>query len=125
MRSLRLFLVENHQDTIWYMKLYLEQLGYQILVATDMATALREIPDSRCDVLISDIGLPDGDGWQLIEKLRENRPPFAIAMSGYGTGNDQRKSLATGYNYHLVKPFTPDALLAILRDAESIIENPP
>jgi two-component system CheB/CheR fusion protein len=125
MRSLRLFLVENHQDTIWYMKLYLEQLGYQILVATDMATALREIPDSRCDVLISDIGLPDGDGWQLIEKLRENRPPFAIAMSGYGTGNDQRKSLATGYNYHLVKPFTPDALLAILRDAENIIENPP
>jgi two-component system CheB/CheR fusion protein len=125
MRSLRLFLVENHQDTIWYMKLYLEQLGYQILVATDMATALREIPDSRCDVLISDIGLPDGDGWQLIEKLQKNRPPFAIAMSGYGTGNDQRKSLATGYNYHLVKPFTPDALLAILRDAESIIENPP
>ncbi len=119
----RLFLVENHQDTIRYMKLYLEQLGYEIIVATDMATALREIPDSKCDVLISDIGLPDGDGWQLMEKLRGCKPPFAIAMSGYGTGNDQRKSLSTGYNYHLVKPFTPDALLAILRDAEKTIDT--
>jgi CheY-like chemotaxis protein len=119
MRSLRLFLVENHQDTIRYMKLYLEQLGYQISVAADMATALREIPNSQCDILISDIGLPDGDGWELMEKLGENRPPFAIAMSGYGTGNDQRKSLAIGYNYHLVKPFTPETLLALLRDAEN------
>jgi DNA-binding response OmpR family regulator len=125
MRPVRLFLVENHQDTVRYMKLYLEQLGYQILVAANMATALREIPDSQCDILISDIGLPDGDGWQLMEQLAKNRPPFAIAMSGYGTGNDQRRSLAIGYNYHLVKPFTPDALLAILRDAERIIENQP
>ncbi len=125
MHSLRLFLVENHQDTVRYMKLYLEQLGYQILVATDMATALREIPDSQCDILISDIGLPDGDGWQLMEQLAKNRPPVAIAMSGYGTGNDQRRSLEIGYNYHLVKPFTPDALLAILRDAENIIEDRP
>jgi DNA-binding response OmpR family regulator len=125
MRPLRLFLVENHQDTVRYMKLYLEQVGYQIFVAADMATALREIPDSQCDILISDIGLPDGNGWQLMEKLGKNRPPFAIAMSGYGTGNDQRRSLAIGYNYHLVKPFTPDALLTILRDAENIIENQP
>ncbi len=118
MSALRLFLVENHQDTMRYMKLYLEQLGYQISVAADMATALREIPNSQCDILISDIGLPDGDGWQLMEKLGKNRPPFAIAMSGYGTGNDQRKSLASGYNFHLVKPFTPDALVALLRDAK-------
>ena len=118
MRALRLFLVENHQDTIRYMKLYLEQLGHHISVAEDMATALREIPNSQCDILICDIGLPDGDGWQLMKKLGENRPPIAIAMSGYGTGNDQRKSLESGYDFHLVKPFTPDALLAVLRDAE-------
>ena len=62
MGSLSVFLVENHEDTVRYMQLYLEQLGYQVSVAADMATALREIPNSRCDVLISDIGLPDGDG---------------------------------------------------------------
>ena len=123
MGSLSVFLVENHEDTVRYMQLYLEQLGYQVSVAADMATALREIPNSHCDVLISDIGLPDGDGWQLMEKLRSHRPAFAIAMSGYGTSDDQRKSRAAGYDHHLVKPFIPDALLALLTEAEKAKES--
>ncbi|MBV9299190.1 MAG: response regulator [Verrucomicrobia bacterium] len=119
MEPLTVFLVENHQDTARYMQLYLQQLNHTVRVAADLATALREIPKSGCDVLISDIGLPDGDGWQLMEKLGDDRPPFAIAMSGYGTGNDQRKSRAVGYDHHLVKPFTPDELLALLREADN------
>jgi CheY-like chemotaxis protein len=117
MPSLRVFLVENHEDTVRYIKLYLEHLGHEVLVAKEMETALLEIPESKCDVLISDIGLPDGDGWVLLEKLGPRRPPFAIAISGYGTGNDQRKSHAVGYNSHLVKPFLPNALLALLEVA--------
>jgi len=109
--------VENHEDTVRYIKLYLEHLGHEVFIAREMETALREVPKSRCDVLISDIGLPDGDGWLLLEKLGPQRPAFAIAISGYGTGNDQRKSHAVGYNSHLVKPFLPDALLALLRQA--------
>ena len=123
MSSLRVFLVENHEDTVRYMRLYLEQLNYKVSIAADMTTALREIPNSNCDVLISDIGLPDGDGWQLMENLGENRPKFAIAMSGYGTGNDQRRSREVGYNHHLVKPFTPEALQALLREAGGIKES--
>ena len=94
MGSLNVFLVENHADTVRYMQLFLEQFGYKVSVAADMTTALREIPKSDCDVLISDIGLPDGDGWTLMEKLGKHRPKFAIAMSGYGTSNDQNKSRA-------------------------------
>ena len=123
MRPLRVFLVENHEDTVRYMQLYLEQLSYKVSIAADMATALREIPRSSCDVLISDIGLPDGDGWQLMEKLGDHRPRFAIAMSGYGTANDQQKSRAAGYDHHLIKPFTPDALVALLREASQSKEN--
>jgi DNA-binding response OmpR family regulator len=123
MGSLRVFLVENHEDTVRYMKLYLEQLSYKVRIAADMATALREIPKSGCDVLISDIGLPDGDGWQLMEKLGDHRPRFAIAMSGYGTVNDQHKSRAAGYDYHLIKPFAPDALVALLREASKLKEK--
>src|SRR6202030_4744115 len=107
MAVLRVFLVENHEDSARYMQLFLEQQNYQVCVATDMATALREIPNSHCDVLISDIGLPDGDGWQLLEKLGDSRPQFAIAMSGFGTGNDQRRSRAAGYDHPLGTPFTP------------------
>jgi len=123
MRPLRVFLVENHEDTVRYMQLYLEQLSYQVCAASDMATALREIPESCCDVLISDIGLPDGDGWLLMEKLGGHRPQFAIAMSGYGTVNDQRRSRAAGYDHHLVKPFAPDALVALLREASKLKEE--
>jgi CheY-like chemotaxis protein len=125
MPTLSVFLVENHEDTVRYMKLFLEQLGYAVSVAADMATALREIPTSHCDVLISDIGLPDGDGWQLMELLGSDRPQFAIAMSGYGAGNDQRRSRDVGYNHHLVKPFTPDALLTLLGDAKKKKEKQP
>jgi CheY-like chemotaxis protein len=125
MSSLSVFLVENHEDTVRYMQLYLQQLGYVVAVAADMGKALQEIPKAQCDVLISDIGLPDGDGWQLLESLGSSRPPFAIAMSGYGTGNDQRKSRDVGYDHHLVKPFTPDALLALLREAEAMKEDQP
>jgi two-component system CheB/CheR fusion protein len=123
MGSLCLFLVENHEDTVRYMQLYLEQLNYKVCVAADMATALREIPKSRCDVLISDIALPDGDGWQLMEKLGDRRPQFAIAMSGYGAVNDQRRSRAAGYDHHLVKPFTPEVLVALLREASKLKEE--
>jgi DNA-binding response OmpR family regulator len=123
MSSLRVFLVENHEDTVRYLQLYLEQLSYKVCLATDMATALREIPKSNCDVLISDIGLPDGDGWQLMEELGENRPKFAIAMSGFGTGSDRQRSHEVGYNHHLVKPFTPDALQALLHEAGQMKEG--
>jgi DNA-binding response OmpR family regulator len=123
MGSLSVFLVENHEDTVKYIRLYLEQLSYKVFIAADMATALREIPNSRCDVLISDIGLPDGDGWQLMEKLGDQRPQFAIAMSGYGTDNDERRSRAVGYDHHLVKPFAPDALVALLREAGRLKEK--
>ena len=115
MQPLRVFLVENHEDTVRYIQLYLEHLGHEVFVAREMETALREIAKARCDVLISDIGLPDGDGWLLLEKLGPHRPAFAIAISGYGTGNDQRKSLAVGYNSHLVKPFLPNTLLSLLK----------
>jgi len=117
MQMLRVFLVENHEDTVRYIKLYLEHLGHKVWVAREMEAALREIPESKCDVLISDIGLPDGDGWLLLERLGSRRPLFAIAISGYGTGNDQQKSRAVGYDSHLVKPFLPDALLVLLKKA--------
>jgi DNA-binding response OmpR family regulator len=117
MQPLRIFLVENHQDTVKYIRLYLEYSGHRVTTAPDMATALRQIPESKCDVLISDIGLPDGDGWALLEKLGANRPRFAIAISGYGSGDDQKKSSAAGYNRHLVKPFSPDTLKAALDEA--------
>ncbi len=115
---LKIFLVENHGDTLAYLSSYLRACGHEVECARDMDSALRGLEGRQIDVLISDIGLPDGDGWQLMEKVRESgRAPFGIAMSGYSMKEDIEKSLRAGYRHHLVKPFVPDDLDVLLRDA--------
>ncbi|HEY5743464.1 MAG TPA: response regulator [Terrimicrobiaceae bacterium] len=112
---LTILLVENHEDTLKYLAKYLEMQGHKVCVARDMASASAAISASRFDVLISDIGLPDGDGWQLIRQL--DPKPFGIAMSGYGTSADRERSLAAGYRHHLIKPFLPEDLDELLVEA--------
>ena len=75
-----------------------------------MSAALEALPGTGCDVLISDIGLPDGDGWELLRRLPTPRPAYAIAMSGFGMSADQLKSREAGFRRHLLKPFKPDEL---------------
>ena len=115
MSSLRILLVENHEDTLKYLARYLEIQGHQVCGTRDMASAIKELSSSTFDVLISDIGLPDGDGWQLLRGLKSK--PFSIAMSGFGTHSDREKSLAAGYKHHLIKPFLPEDLDVLLAEA--------
>ena len=119
-RVLKIFLVENHHDTLAYLSSYLRSCGHEVDFARDMASALEGLAGRRVDVLISDIGLPDGDGWQLMEKIRQAGVvvPFGIAMSGYCMKADIERSLQAGFRHHLIKPFLPDDLDALLRLAE-------
>ena len=68
-RPLRIFVVEDHVDTLDCLKLYLESLDHTVLTAQTVAEALAELPSANCEVLISDIGLPDGTGWEYSKKL--------------------------------------------------------
>jgi len=116
-RPLRIFVVENHSDTLKYLTLYLEQMGHTVVSARSMATALDTMPAAECDVLISDIGLPDGSGWELLKRANLPRPIYAIAMSGFGTSSDRLKSKAAGYRRHILKPFPPEELDEMLEEA--------
>jgi two-component system CheB/CheR fusion protein len=121
--GLRVFVVENHADTREFLTLMLQDLGHTVKVADTMARALRDVPASDCDVLISDIGLPDGDGWQLLARLDLPKPIYAIAMSGFGMTSDRLRSKAVGYRHHLVKPMGLEQLDAILKDAAAELEK--
>lgn len=110
-------MVENHEDTRILLCILLEQMGHTVRTAASMNEALREIPAGDYDVLISDIGLPDGDGWELMRRL-ERRPRYAIAMSGLGMQGDRAKSREVGFRHHLVKPTGPEQLVEILESAE-------
>ena len=116
-RPLRIFIVENHEDTRFLLCLLLEQLGHTVFSAPTLAGALEAMPTAHCDVLISDIGLPDGNGWDLMTRLGADRPPYAIAMSGFGMSSDRQRSLNVGYRHHLLKPVEPNQLERLLDEA--------
>ncbi len=121
--GLRIFVVENHADTREFLTYLLRDLGHTVLVADTMSRALRDVPAANCDVLISDIGLPDGDGWELLARLELPRPIYAIAMSGYGMTSDRIRSKAAGFRHHLVKPMGLEQLEAILGEAAKEIKG--
>jgi len=122
-KPLRVFVVENHADTREFLTFMLQELGHTVVVADTMSRALREMPAANCDVLISDIGLPDGDGWQLLTRLDLQRPIFAIAMSGFGMTSDRLRSKAAGFRHHLVKPMGLEQLETILDEAANEING--
>lgn len=106
-RALTFFVVENHQDTLDAIRMFLESQGHKVEAALDMRSALKLAHEIEFDVLVSDIGLPDGDGWELLRKLKAEMPVRAIAMSGYGMRADLERSRAAGFGAHLIKPFGP------------------
>jgi two-component system CheB/CheR fusion protein len=113
--SLKIFVVENHDDIRFYLSKYLEQQGHEVESASDMHSALDLLEKGAPDVLISDIGLPDGNGWELLEAL--DPKPFAIAMSGFGSSDDFQRSEKAGYKHHITKPFLPEDLDILLSQA--------
>jgi two-component system CheB/CheR fusion protein len=114
---MRVFLVENHQDTLRYLKMYLETLGHSVMTARTMKAALAAIPSAECEVFISDIGLPDGNGWELLEQAKFPRPVYAVAISGFGAEGDLERSKAAGFRRHLVKPFGGQDLVEAIEEA--------
>ena len=121
---LNIFLVENHSDTLLYLGRYLEQCGHKVQSATAMESALQRLRQEPVDVLLCDIGLADGDGWILMEEVSTlQHVPYSIAMSGYGSRADREKSLSAGFRHHLVKPFLPEDLDSLLKEAADELKH--
>lgn len=100
----RILLVEDHADTALVMSRLLTRWGYEVVTADSVAAALRKVQSHTFDLLISDLGLPDGSGHDLMRQLAPLTPLKGIVMSGYGMDEDIRKSKAAGFAEHLVKP---------------------
>jgi two-component system CheB/CheR fusion protein len=109
---LQILVVEDHGDTAEMMVRLLELDGHRVETAADVATALEAATRRDFDLLVSDLGLPDRSGLDLIRELRArgHRLP-AIALSGYGQEQDLDNSRTAGFAAHLIKPVDPDRLL--------------
>jgi two-component system, chemotaxis family, CheB/CheR fusion protein len=106
----RILLVEDHADTAETFSELLRMSGHEVRVATSMAAALA-VELGEDDVVVSDIGLPDGSGLELVQRLRERQPVRAIALSGYGTEADKAAARAAGFSAHLTKPVAIEQIL--------------
>jgi len=104
--GLRLLLVEDHVDTARMLGKLLGLAGYTVRIAIDAAGALALAACEPFDVMVSDIGLPDATGYQLMNQIRQKYGFAGIAMSGYGMEEDIRKSQEAGFSEHLVKPIS-------------------
>ena len=124
-RSLRIFVVESHADTRQCLADYLAAMGHTVTTAATTTQALETPALALCDVLISDLRFPVGDGWELLRTIRLSRPIYAIAISGLGMPADRAKSQAAGFHHHLLKPFPLQDLDAALEKALTEINTGP
>jgi signal transduction histidine kinase/CheY-like chemotaxis protein len=114
-RKGHLLVVDDHHDTCIGMKMLLERRGYQITLAHTADQALEKAEAEKFDLLISDIGLPDRSGYELMQELRAKSKLRGIAMSGFGMENDILKARAAGFSEHLTKPINFDRLDETIR----------
>jgi len=114
-KSLSILLVEDHGDTAETMVSLLEIFGHRVQRAGDVAAALDIAARGNFDLLISDLGLPDGSGLDLMRKLRSRGLLWpAIALSGYGQEKDLEQSRNAGFQVHLVKPVGISRLMEVI-----------
>ncbi len=99
-----IMVVEDHDDTGRVLRRILESSGYEIALCRSVAEATDAAGQKSFDLVISDIGLPDGTGLDLMRAIRKHCDTPAVAISGYGTAEDIRASEAAGFAVHLTKP---------------------
>jgi signal transduction histidine kinase len=103
-RRLKILLVDDHVDSARVIQKLLRADGHEVETATSVAGARRRLHDAGVDLLISDVGLPDGNGLDLMREAGGERAMRGIALSGYGSEDDVLRSLAAGFTAHLTKP---------------------
>lgn len=101
---LRILVVEDHADTAYGLKMYFNARGHEVYVALDLKTAREIAANKPFDILLSDLSLPDGNGWDFLRELSARGPVRAIAVSGYNGPDDLARSAAAGFLMHLAKP---------------------
>jgi signal transduction histidine kinase/CheY-like chemotaxis protein len=109
-RARRVLVVDDHYDTCTGMKMMLERRGYDITLAHTADQAVEKVRSQDFDLLISDIGLPDRSGYELMRELQTIKSLRGIALSGFGTEHDVDKARAAGFSEHLTKPINFERL---------------
>lgn len=117
--GLRILLVEDAADTRELLGLLLRSHGGEVMLAESVAEALQIAFQEKPDLILSDIGMPEADGYEFVRQLR-SRPEFnsvpIIALTGFAMESDRRRAAEAGFNLHLSKPIDSEMLLSAIHD---------
>ena len=113
----RIIVVEDHASTAEALRKFLTTIGYKVYIAPDIASARGLAKAIEFDVLLSDLRLPDGTGWDLMQELSATKPIRAIAISGHNTDVDIERSRKVGFLDHIAKPLVAEELTAAIERA--------
>jgi len=113
-KSLRILVVEDHNDTLEALSRLLTRFGHEISVADRAENALNMIESKEFDVVLCDINLPDGSGYDLIAEAKRKRPIKAVALTGFAANEDIQRGKDAGFDFHLTKPVDFHELRAVL-----------
>lgn len=116
LRGLKILVVDDEADSLSLLRAILIRSGSEVRCCASAANAIREFKEWNPDLLVSDIGMPQVDGYELIRKLRELKSSSAqgfpaIALTAYATPDDRDRALAAGFQMHLAKPVEPVKLV--------------
>ena len=113
--SLRVLIIEDHSDTLLVLKSLLCRWGYEVSAAESLESGLAHIRAKEFDIILSDIGLPDGTGYALVaEAKRKQKKLKAIALTGYNSAADVEIGRMSGFDSYLTKPCDTRLLRKVL-----------
>ncbi len=114
MTGLRVLIVDDEADSREFIAFVLEQAGAIVTTASSSAEALQRFPQVVPDIIVSDIGMPEMDGYMLLRQIRdqlEDRYVPAIALTAYAGEMNQQQAIAAGFQRHLSKPVEPEEVV--------------
>ena len=114
--NLQILLVDDHGESLVVLAKLLNRSGYKVRTACSYAEAMDVAGREPIDLLISDVGLPDRSGLELMQELRTARPTKGIALSGFTDERDIQASYEAGFAKHLNKPLVFTDLLAAIAE---------
>ena len=123
MRSLRILCAEDHRDTADCLWRLLQRMGFDATVVHSYRDAVTAAKSTRFDVLLCDIGLPDGNGCDLLQELQALYPIPGVALSGYGMAQDVERCLNAGYLHHILKPASVQRIEEVLGGVARIVRG--
>ena len=117
LKGLKILIVEDEVDSLEFLKFFLEQCGAQVSGANSVTSAIECLKKTIPDLIVSDIGLPEADGYEFIETVRSLPPERggnvpAVALTAYARNEDKLRALSSGFQTHLSKPVDTDELIA-------------